>query len=374
MRILAPPDPRAQRPDLNLLAIAFALYDELSVTRAARALGMSQPAVSMALRKLRAILNDPLFIRAPTGVAPTPRAHALVQATRPLVERLREDLLTEERFDPALSTRTISIALSDVGEMVFLPKLLERFRSRAPHCAIRSVSIPPAQLVQALEKGDVDLAVGYFPDLTNHNFYQQRLFTHHFACLLRAGHPRRAARLPLDDFLAMEHAVVRAEGRSQEIFERFLERKRIRRKVVLLTPHFLSIPVVVARSDLVATVPHALAIYFARLSPDLALALPPFDIGGFDVRQHWHSKFHNDARNRWLRAQVAHLFNDETDEWRESSETPRRIRASNRGYSFRSIETRRTTVGDCRRQPRRRSDDEDPAPAPVRNGSRARLR
>ena len=304
--------------DLNLLPIAFALYDELSVSRAAQKLGMSQPAVSRALHKLRTIFNDQLFIRAPTGVTPTPRAHTLVRVTRPLVERLREDLLTEERFNPALSTRTVSIALSDVGEMVFLPKLLERLRARAPQCMIRSVSMPPGQLVHGFEKGEIDLAVGYFPDLTKHNFLQQRLFTHHFACLMRAGHPRRAKRLSLEDFLAMEHAVVHAEGRSQEIFERFLERKRIRRKVVLLTPHFLSIPIIIAGSDLVATVPHALATYFVRMSRDLAFAMPPFDIAGFDVKQHWHRKFDNDPRTRWLREQVANLFNDENDEWREA--------------------------------------------------------
>jgi DNA-binding transcriptional LysR family regulator len=315
---ISPKFPQMQKPDLNLLPIAFALYDELNVSRAAQVLGMSQPAVSMALRRLRTIFNDPLFIRAPSGVTPTPRAHALVRSTRPLVERLQEGVLAEERFDPALSTRTIAIALSDVGEMVFLPKLLERFRQRAPQCAIRSVSMPPAQLVHGFEKGDIDLAVGYFPDLTKHSFLQQRLFTHHFACLMRAGHPRRAKRISLEDFLAMEHAVVHAEGRSQEIFERYLERKRIRRKVVLHTPHFLSIPIIIARSDLVATVPHALAIYFARMSRDLALAMPPFDIAGFDVKQHWHRKFHNDPRSRWLREQVASLFNDENDEWREA--------------------------------------------------------
>jgi DNA-binding transcriptional LysR family regulator len=309
---------RMRKLDLNLLLIVFALYDELSVSRAAQALGMSQPAVSMALRKLRTTFNDPLFIRAPSGVTPTPRAHALVRAARPLVERLQQDLLAEERFDPQASTRTISISLSDVGELVFLPKLLERFRARAPQCAIRSVSIPPAQLAHGLEDGEIDLAVGYFPDLTKHDFLQQRLFTHHFACLMRAGHPRLAKRLSLEDFLAMEHAVVHAEGRTQELFERFLERKRIRRKVVLHTPHFLSIPIVIARSELVATVPHALAIYCARMSHDLVFAMPPFDIAGFDVNQHWHRKFDNDPRSRWLREQVASLFNDETDEWQET--------------------------------------------------------
>src|SRR5262249_14742692 len=123
-----------RKTDLNLLPIVFALYDELNVSRAARVLGMSQPAVSMALRKMRAMFNDPLFIRAPGGVTPTSRAHALVRATRPLVQRLQEELLAEETFDPSQSTRTISIALSDVGEMVFLPRLLERLRPQAPQC------------------------------------------------------------------------------------------------------------------------------------------------------------------------------------------------------------------------------------------------
>ena len=302
--------------DLNLLPIALALYDELSVSRAARELGMSQPAVSMALRKMRATFNDPLFVRAPHGITPTPRAHALVAFARPLVTGLQEGLLTEEQFNPGVSTRPFTFALSDVGEMVFLPRILERLRSQAANAGIRSVSMPPDQIAQGLEKGEIDLTIGYFPDLIRQSFFQQRLFTHHFACLMRAGHPLRAKRLTLEAFMAMEHAVVRAEGRSQEIFERYLERKKIRRKIVLLTPHFLSLPMIIARSDLVTTVPHALAVYFSRLSPELVIVRPPFDIAGFDLKQHWHRKFHNDSRSQWIRKQVAQLFNDENDEWR----------------------------------------------------------
>ena len=132
---------------------------------------------------------------------------------------------------------------------------------------------------------------------------------------LQARLGKQTARLSLDDFLAMEHAVVRAEGRSQEIFERFLERKKIRRRIALRTPHFLSLPMVIARSDLVTTVPHALALYFSRLSPELVIVRPPFDIAGFDLKQHWHRKFHNDSRSQWIRKQIAQLFNDRNDEW-----------------------------------------------------------
>ena len=298
-------------PDLNLLPIAFALYDELSVSRAARLLGMSQPAVSMALRRMRETFDDPLFIRVPTGIAPTPRAHAIVRLARPLVQRLQENLLKGASFDPATSTRMITVALSDVGEMAFLPRLLTQLRANAPHCAVRSVSVTGAQLAHDLEKGDVDLAIGYFPALSLKNFRHRRVSTHRFACLMRADHPSRAPRMSAADFMAAQHVVVRAEGRSQEVLERYLERRKIRRKVVVYTSNFLGVPFIVARSDLIATMPYAVAREFAAMSPQLAVTLPPFEISGFDLRLHWHRRFDNEPRNKWLREQLAHVFRDD---------------------------------------------------------------
>lgn len=298
-------------PDLNLLPIAFVLYDELSVSRAARLLGMSQPAVSMALRRMRQTFDDPLFIRVPSGIAPTPRAHAIVRVARPLVERLQAELLEGETFDPKTTTRPFTLALSDVGEMAFLPRVASAMRTQAPAAAIRGVSVPPARLAHELEKGDIDLAVGYFPALASKNFRQRRVSTHQFACLMRAGHPRRADRLLRADFLAAEHMVVREDGRSQEVLERFLRRHRIRRKVAVFASHFLSVPFVVARSDMIATVPYAVAMEFAAMSPLLSIALPPFDITGFDLKVHWHRRFDNEPRNRWLREQLATLFRDD---------------------------------------------------------------
>jgi DNA-binding transcriptional LysR family regulator len=297
-------------PDLNLLPIAFALYDELSVSRAARLLGMSQPAVSMALRRMRETFDDPLFIRVPFGITPTPRAHALVRLARPLVQRLQESLLKGATFDPATSTRTFTLAMSDVGEMVFLPRVLEQLREHAPHCAIRSVAAPASQLAHDLEKGDIDLAVGYFPPLAQKNFRSRRVSTHRFVCLLRADHPMRRERLLAADFLAAEHVVIRAEGRSQEVLERFLERRRVRRKVALVTPHFLGVPFILERSQLIATVPYAVAKHFTTMSPRLAIAMPPYEIASYDLKLHWHRRFDNEPRSRWLRDQLAQVFSD----------------------------------------------------------------
>lgn len=298
-------------PDLNLLPIAFALYDELNVSRAARRLGMSQPAVSMALRRMRETFDDPMFIRVPSGVAPTPRAHAIIRLARPLIERLQTDLLEGDTFDPASTTRAFTVALSDVGEMAFLPRVVRVLAVEAPLAAVRSVSVPTSQLAHELEKGDVDLAVGYFPALATKNVRQQRVSTHRFACLMRAGHPCQAERLSRADFLAAHHMVVLENGRSQEVLERYFERRRIRRKVTVFASHFLSVPFVIARSDLIATVPYRVATEFAEMSPQLAIALPPYDLPGFDLKLHWHRRFDHEPRSCWLREQFATLFRDD---------------------------------------------------------------
>ena len=293
--------------DLNLLPLAIALYDELSVSRAARQLGMSQPGVSKALRRLREIFDDPLFIRGPSGIVPTPRAHAIIRAARLHLQRLQEDLLKGEQFDPATSTRPIVLGLSDIAEMAFLPSILAHLRGHAPRCPVRTVPAPDTDLAAGLENGDIDVAAGYFPTLAQRNFRQRRLSSHGFACLLRAGHPLWKRRLTVTAYLSAEHIVIRREGRSQDLLERFIERRRMRRKVALYTSNVLSVPFIVMDSDLVATLPFAVVTRFASLTAQLAAALPPFDIT-YDLKLHWHRRFDNEPRSIWLREQLAAVF------------------------------------------------------------------
>jgi len=304
------------KPYLNLLPIMVALDDARSVTRSAETLGISAAAVSMALRKLRAEFNDQLFIRTARGMVPTPQAERIVEKARPLLEQLQSKALLQERFDPVTARQAFCFALSDVGEMVFLPALLANLHREAPLASVRSVSMSPAEIANGMERGTVDLAIGFYPDLKQSHFFQQRLFTHHFVCLLRADHPVVKGRLTVRQFLALEHAVVRAEGRTLEMFEKFLERNRLHRKVSLMTPHFMSIPMIVARSDLIVTVPHALGMWFSATNANLRTVALPFRIRGVDLKQHWHRRYHEDARSRWLRQFVYGLFNDDTDEWK----------------------------------------------------------
>ncbi|HUQ72919.1 MAG TPA: LysR family transcriptional regulator [Planctomycetaceae bacterium] len=289
--------------DLNLLPIAVAIYDELSVSRAAQRLGMSQPGVSRALRRLREAFDDPLFVRGATGITPTPRAHALVRAARSHIEYLHDDLLKDEAFDPAASTRPMTLAISDVAELAFFPAVIEHFRRLLPKCAIRTASAAGSELADGLETGKIDVAAGYFPSLSARSFRQRRVSKHGFACLVRAGHPLWQRRLSVSAYLAAKHIVIKHEGRSLEVLERFIARRRLSREVAVVASHVLSVPFIVMESDLMATLPYAVVTRFASLTSRVAASLPPFDIS-YDLKIHWHRRFDNDPRNSWLRDQL----------------------------------------------------------------------
>jgi DNA-binding transcriptional LysR family regulator len=305
--------------DLNLLPMLVMIYDHRSVSAAAQHLGMSQSAVSTALGKLRQKYGDPLFHRIGHGMEPTARMRSLIGPLRDALSRIDGSLTAEPVFKPKTTERTFTFAMSDLGEMVFMPKILRRIRELAPLAAVRSVAAMPAQIERGLETGEIDLAVGYFPDLREKSFMEQHLFFHHFVCLLRANHPITATTLSLSQFLSLEHAVVYGAGRSYEIFERFLKAKKIHRRVVLQTPHFMSIPPVISQSDLIVTVPHAVGVFVESAHMNIRIVQPPMRTPKIDLKQHWHRNFQREPKNKWLRGLVASLFTDESDEWRTPS-------------------------------------------------------
>lgn len=306
-------------PDLNLLPILVALYDALSVSGAGSRLGMSQPSVSKALRRLREAFDDQLFVRGPHGLVPTPRAHAIVRAARPHLKHLLEDLLAEEVFEPARSIRPITLAISDIAEMTFLPSIIEHFRHHAPRCTLRTVSLPADELAAGLESGDIDLAGGYLPALHRRNFRKRKLSQHGFACLVRAHHPLRAARISLDDYRAGEHIGVHRPGSSQDLLERFFQRKKLQLNIVVRVSNVMSVPYIVIDSDLIATLPYAVATRFASLTSAVGATLPPFDLP-YDLTLHWHRRFDNEPRSLWIREQMAAVFNDHR--WLEAPDGP----------------------------------------------------
>lgn len=296
--------------DINLLRVLLALEERRSVSLAARMLRRSQPSVSAALARLRTQLGDPLFLRSGTRMVPTPRALAAVAAAREALDIVDRRIVPPSAFEPATSEVPVRLALSDVGEIVFLPRILAMLRARMPKAAVHSLS-PLAEAVgRELEYGRVDLAIGYFPDLSGHSFSQQVLFNDTYACLIRADHPIRAERLSLEQFRQLGHAVVRAESRTEEVMERFLAAKGIQRRVVLASPHFASVPLVIAQSDLVVTVPEPLARYYASTGSNLRIVGLPFKAPTMSLKQFWHRRYQHDARSQWLRANVFGLFEE----------------------------------------------------------------
>lgn len=306
--------------DLNLLRILVALEQSRSVTRAAEILGMSQSGFSTALMRLRRAFNDELFVRTPEGMAPTPRAIEMARTASAVLENVRSGILEAPAFEPSMAQTEFRVVMTDIGEIVFMPRLVPFLRQQAPLASVSCFPAPAGELEGVLERGEADLALGYYPDLSKETFFRQRLYSHTFVCLLRVDHPIKRMRLTEEDFCSLGHVIASAPARSHQLFDRFMESRGLQRHVVLRTPHLLALPMIIAASDLIATVPLAVGTVFARYGM-VRLVRPPFDPPTFLVQQHWHRRVHKDPRNQWLRSSIAGLFNDAFDEWLEVERT-----------------------------------------------------
>jgi DNA-binding transcriptional LysR family regulator len=310
--------------NLDLLSILVALDETRSVSATARELGMTQPQVSVALGKLRELFNDPVFVRTTKGMQPTPRAAAWVKSARGVLTQIDRDLFVDDRFDPATAKRPFVLALSDAGELAIMPTMLSILRREAPNAPVRSVSLCAADVARGLESGEIDLAIGYLPDLSKRNFFQQTLFKDDYVSLVRLGHPITAAQFELDQFLHYEHAVVRVPIRHQELIDLHLARRRIHCRVGFICPHVVTLPSIVAHSDMIITVARRLADHFLALGAPLRKVELPFPLPMVEIRQHWHSKFQHDARNKWLRSLIAAAFHDQAASLQRSPPARRR--------------------------------------------------
>jgi len=298
-----------RRLDLNLLLVLDALFETGRVSAVARNLRVSQPSVSFALAKLRGFFNDELFVRTGSGMRPTPYALRLRDPIRDAIELINREILFEPTFDPALSDRCFVVCTSDIGELVFLPPLLRAFRARAPRASLRCIAVPHEMMEDVLERGHIDVALGYFPDLRSAALRSEDLFSHPFTCLVRRDHPTIRDEITRDQFLAADHLVVSQPGRSQEIFELVVAEMGLRRRILLHLPHFLSVPYFIATTDMIAIVPHAVGKAFAEWH-DLRSLPPPVEIPTIPLKQHWHRLTLNDRALLWFRTLISETFKD----------------------------------------------------------------
>jgi DNA-binding transcriptional LysR family regulator len=286
--------------DLNLLHVFSAVHAARSVSRAAEALGLSQPAVSHALTRLRLALHDPLFLRRAGGVTPTPKAEQLARQVEAALRQLDVALHEAETFDAARSQRRFVVHMSDIGADEFLPPLMAAIGREAPGVRVEAVQLAAEAIAPALEDGRLDLAFGYLPGLVGTE--SAAILQERYVVLLRQGHPLAAA---LRDRAALEHlGFVLVASHAEPA--RALHLLGLQSRIRLTLPHFMVVPSILAATDLAVILPLRPALRFAArhalqvVEPDLGL--PPFT-----VAMHWTWRSAHDPGHRWLRARVAAL-------------------------------------------------------------------
>ena len=291
--------------DLNLLVVFDAIYKDRNITVAARRVGLSQPAMSSALARLRKSFGDPLFTRTSNGMQPTPHAQLLATPIQRACELVVGALEIDSAFDPSTATRMYRFYMTDLGEAIYLPKILVALAQRAPSLKIKVLPIPEQGEQEVMAAGDVDLAIGFFPDLQA-GFFQQRLYSDQFVCLLRADHPNASTRLTIEQFTNMRHAVISAAGTGHEAAIASAVAKH-RLRISLTLPHFMALPLLLSQTDYVVIVPRRLALALAGYD-NLRIIESPIKIPSFEIKQLWHERYHHDPANQWMRALVSELF------------------------------------------------------------------
>ncbi len=297
--------------DLNLLVVFNQLRVERRVSKVADNLGVSQPAVSNSLAKLRKLFGDELFLRTPKGMEPTPFADQLAESVSYALAIIHSGVNQRTSFDPAKEQRSFTIGMTDIGEIVFLPDLMARVKQDAPGIALSTVRNTAINLRDELESGKVDLAVGLLPQLKA-GFFQRRLFKQRYVCLMRRGHRLDRKRISLAEYASAEHLVVVSAGTGHGKVDELLQRSGIERRVQLTVPHYVSVGHILQRSDLITTVPDKLADRL--LEPfGLAKVAHPAKLPDVAINAFWHAKYHRSPANRWLRSVIFELFGEEAD-------------------------------------------------------------
>lgn len=283
--------------DLDLLRAFDHLMRERHLTRAARRAGLSQPAMSRALGRLRTTFSDPLFVRTARGMVPTPRAEGLAPDVRALLDAART-LVQPPGFDPATLERTFTIASSDFLDASLLPRLSVTLEASAPNVSVATRPIA-ADTNDLIVNGQLDLIVGMRANIPA-DCIAVHLFDDGFVCLARKGHPRIGKSLTLKRFTDLHHVLIAPRGDPGGTVDRALERLGLRRQVMIRTASFLAAPLITAGSDLILTGPSRVLLPMAQAF-DLVVLRPPVELSRFAIYLGWHPRVQQDPAHTWFR-------------------------------------------------------------------------
>jgi DNA-binding transcriptional LysR family regulator len=291
--------------NIDGLEVFVHIYKTQSVSRAASQLGMEQASASIALNKLRQYFDDRLFVRTAAGMTPTPRAQSIYPELLEALARIEAARGKPTAFSPLEAVRDFRICMTDISEIVILPTLMNYFKTNAPGLTIGAEKISPESR-QSLASGDVDLAVGFLPDLEA-GFYQQALFEQDFVCLAAKNHPRIQGKLGPRVFSSEGHILVATSGTGHAIVDKVLAKNKVERRIVLRVPSYLGVARIVAQTEFLVIVPRLFGMAIAKQERVQVLE-PPINLPHYKVKQHWHERFNHDTGSIWLRQTIARLF------------------------------------------------------------------
>jgi DNA-binding transcriptional LysR family regulator len=291
--------------DLNLLPVFMAMMEERNVTRAAERLGITQPALSNALNRLRDTLRDPLFIRERYGMKPTQMAEDLAPVIGAALASLDDVILGQQAFDPAKATRLFTIAPNSYVEFVLMPAIVSRLRAQASDIRLRLTPFGNDVIETGAMSGTTDMVIGRIVDPPD-NLVVQHLMDDGLACVVRADHPEVGDSLSREQYEGLKHVNVLPPGRMRAGLFQALQQQSLRREVAVSVTHFLAVPEMIAVTDYCATLPSLICRRLAH-DPRLKILAAPVDLGTFPVEMAWHVRYRHDPAHRWLRSLVTEV-------------------------------------------------------------------
>lgn len=298
------------RYDLNLLPIFVALMEERSVTRAAERMGMTQPALSNALSRLRQMLQDQLFVRQRYGIQPTPIALELSPLIAEALAQLDDAVLGQQAFDPAQAERLFTIAPNGYVEFVLVPAVVARLEKVAPGIKLRLTPYGNDLVETGVVSGTTALVLGRIVDPPD-NLVVQHLMDEGLACAVRADHPDVGDAMTREQFEAMKHVNIVPPGRMRAGLFQALAQHQLKRDVVISVTNFFAVAEMVAVTDYCATLPSLICRRLMH-DPRLKILPAPVDLGSFPVEMAWHVRYRHDPAHRWLRALIGAVITDLT--------------------------------------------------------------
>ena len=288
--------------DLNLFIVFDAIYTEANLTRAGQIVGITQPAVSNALSRLRETFNDPLFVRTAQGMVPTPMAQNIIGPVRNALQLLRVSVQESRIFNPLQANKTFRISMTDLIEAVILPPLFQRLRRQAPAVQIESFLAKRRETTTELAAGRSDFAVDA-PLNTDPQVRHVKLLEDRYVCAMRKGHPLAKDKISLDDYLSLTHIHISSRRSGLGLVDLALGKMGIQRKIALRSQHYLMASQVMQQTDMAMTVPES----FAHRHGLHAVDLPVNDVPAQETHLYWHESTDQDPANRWMREQLIEL-------------------------------------------------------------------